>query len=262
MLDIRNLEAGYASGTVLREITMKAGSGEFLALLGRNGSGKTTLLRAICGLLTPFAGEIFMAGNSVRDLPRSELARLCATVPQREDVAAGLSVEEMVLLGRYPRLSWLGVYSRGDYAAAETALNAVDARVLAGRDMASLSGGESQRVLLARALAQESPILLLDEPTANLDPARVVELLDLLEKRRAAGSLVIMALHDCNLAALYATRLVGLKEGKIFFDGPPSKMFNEYTLSTLYDVPVRVIPHPDFPTLQALYKKCSGRTEN
>ncbi|MDR2573042.1 MAG: ABC transporter ATP-binding protein [Desulfovibrio sp.] len=258
MLRIVNLHTGYGNKNILHGIDLAGGHGECVALLGRNGSGKTTLLRAISGLLPVSEGEILLDGRSVRDFAPRRRARLCAMVPQREELPAGISSLEMTLLGRYPWLSWLDAYSRGDYEAAHAALTAVDALDLAGREVASLSGGERQRVLLARALAQESPILLLDEPTANLDPARMTELLDLLESRRAAGALVIMALHDCNLAALYATRLVGIKEGCILFDGPVTEMFTEAHLSALYDVPLRVIPHPGFDAPQALHARAAA----
>ncbi|MDR3319845.1 MAG: ABC transporter ATP-binding protein [Desulfovibrio sp.] len=256
MLDVIDLSAGYGGKIILRDINLAARGGECVALLGRNGSGKTTLLRAVSGTLRLTGGKILLQGNPARAARRR--ARLCAVVPQREDIPAGISAREMVLLGRYPWLSWLGAYSQKDRDAAEAALEAVDALTLAERELAALSGGELQRIFLARALAQESPILLLDEPTANLDPARMTELLDLLEARRAAGYLVVMALHDCNLAALYATRLVGIREGRVLFDGPVAEMFTEARLTTLYDTPFCVVPHPGFHAPQALPAKAAG----
>ena len=257
MLEVANLSAGYGDRHILRNISLAAGAGECIAILGRNGSGKTTFLRAVSGVLRPGEGEVFLLGKPVYDLAPRHRARLCAVVAQREDIPAGLTAREMVLLGRYPWLSWLGTYRQKDHDAAHAALRNVDALAFAGRELSSLSGGERQRVLLARALAQESPVLLLDEPTANLDPARMTGLLDLLEDRRATGSLVLMALHDCNLAALYATRLVGIREGGVFFDGPVEEMFTEPRLSALYNTPLRVIPHPDFPVPQALHGKAA-----
>ncbi|MDR3357569.1 MAG: ABC transporter ATP-binding protein [Desulfovibrio sp.] len=255
MLDVANLSAGYGDKHILHNISLAAGAGECVALLGRNGSGKTTFLRAVSGVLRAGKGKIFLRGKAVNSLAPRHRARLCAVVAQREDIPAGITAFEMVLLGRYPWLPWPGTYRRKDHDAARAVLHAVDALALAGRELSSLSGGERQRVLLARALAQESPVLLLDEPTANLDPARMTELLDLLEGRRSTGSLVIMALHDYNLAALYATRLVGIREGRVLFDGPVEEMFTESRLSALYDAPLRVIPHPVFPVPQALHGK-------
>ncbi|MDR1777972.1 MAG: ABC transporter ATP-binding protein [Desulfovibrio sp.] len=252
MLEVSSLDAGYNGAAVLRDISLKADKGEFLAILGRNGSGKTTLLKAICGLLRPLTGQIRLHGDSVQDMSARRRACLCAVVPQREDAPPGISGEEMVLLGRYPRLSWLGTYGRKDHEAARNALAAVDALDLAARDIAALSGGERQRVLLARALAQESPFLVLDEPTSSLDPARMTDLLDLLEARRAEGNLVLMALHDCNLAALYATRLLGLREGRLLFDGPVETMFTEEYLRALYDTRMCVVRHSELDLPQAL----------
>ena len=164
----------------------------------------------------------------------------------------------MVLLGRFAHLGWLGPYSREDYTVADSALDETGAAPLAHRRLTELSGGELQRVLLARALAQQSPLLLLDELAAGLDWARMVELFDLLERRRAAGACVLMAVHDCNLAALYATRLMGLKGGNLVFDGPVAKVFTEENLGALYNIPISVLPHPQLGLPQALLASACG----
>lgn len=258
LLDVRGLTAGYGARPVLRGISLKASGGESVALLGPNGSGKTTLLRCVSGVLRPQGGGIWLAGRAVEHLRPRERARLAAVVPQRAECPSGLSVRRMVLLGRYPYLSWLGGYRRQDHEAVERALAATGAAGLAERRVDELSGGELQRVLLARALAQESQLLLLDELAAGLDLARMVELFDLLERRRAAGACVLMAMHDCNLASLYATRLIGLKSGQIFFDGSASAIFTEENLSALYGVPIGVFPHPRWGLPQALPDRVSG----
>lgn len=258
MLDVRALTAGYGARPVLRGISLKARCGESVALLGPNGSGKTTLLRCVSGVLRPQGGDICLSDRPLESLRPRERARLAAVVPQRVECPPGLSVRRVVLLGRYPYLSWLGGYGRMDYEAVERALAATGAAGLAGRRVDELSGGELQRVLLARALAQESPLLLLDELAAGLDLARMVELFDLLERRRAAGTCVLMAMHDCNLAALYATRLIGLKNGQMLFDGPASEIFTEEKLSALYDIPIRVFPHPRWGLPQALPGRAAG----
>ncbi|MGE9986491.1 ABC transporter ATP-binding protein [Desulfovibrio sp. SGI.169] len=258
LLNVRDLAAGYGGRPVLRGISLKARGGESVALLGPNGSGKTTLLRCVSGVLRPLSGGVWLAGRAVERLRPRERARLAAVVPQRAECPPGLSARRMVLLGRYPYLSWLGGYGRRDYEAAERALAATGAAGLAGRRVDELSGGELQRVLLARALAQESPLLLLDELAAGLDLARMVELFDLLERRRAAGACLFMVMHDCNLASLYATRLIGLKNGRVLFDGPASAIFTEENLSALYDTPIRVFPHPRWGLPQALPDRASG----
>ena len=191
-------------------------------------------------------------------LCRELRARRVAVVPQRGPCPEDLTAREMVLLGRYAHLSPWGWYGPGDHRAADCALAATDTTGLAHRRLHELSGGELQRVLLARALAQESPLLLLDELAAGLDLARMTGLFDLLERRRAAGACVLMAVHDCNLAALYATRLLGLREGRLAFDGPVRQVFTEENLSALYQTPVTVLPHPLWGLPQALSARARG----
>jgi len=209
-------------------------------------------------VLTPQAGAIEIQGRPLATLKPRERARMVAVVPQRGQLPQGLTARQMVLLGRFAHLSWLGAYGREDYAAADRALEETGAAPLAHRRLTELSGGELQRVLLARALAQESPLLLLDELAAGLDWARMVDLFDLLERRRAAGACVLMAVHDCNLAALYATRLMGLRDGKLFFDGPVAKVFTEENLGALYNIPICVLPHPRWGLPQALLASAKG----
>jgi len=258
MLRVSGLRAGYAGHAVLHGPGFSLRAGECAALLGPNGSGKTTLLRALSGVLPVQGGQVELMGRPLASLRPRERARMAAVVPQRGQFPPGLTARQMVLLGRFARLSWLGTYGRADYAAADRALEETGAAPLAGRKLTELSGGELQRVLLARALAQESPLLLLDELAAGLDWARMVELFDLLERRRAAGACVLMAVHDCNLAALYATRLMGLKNGSMIFDGPVAQVFTQENLGALYDIPLCVLPHPCLGHPQALLARTGG----
>lgn len=258
ILRVSGISAGYGEKGVLSRVEFTLRAGECAALLGPNGSGKTTLLRAISGVLTPQAGTIELLGRPVAAMQPRERARMVAVVPQRGQVPQGLTARQMVLLGRFAHLGWLGSYSRKDYAVADSALDETGAAPLAQRRLTELSGGELQRVLLARALAQQSPLLLLDELAAGLDWARMVELFDLLERRRAAGACVLMAVHDCNLAALYATRLMGLKGGNLVFDGPVAQVFTQENLGALYNIPINVLPHPLFGQPQALLASACG----
>ena len=258
MLLVEDLCAGYSGREVLRHLSFTLRAGECAALLGPNGSGKTTLLRTLSGVLAPRCGHVALQGQALAALRPRQRARLAAVVPQRGQCPQGLTARQMVLLGRFAHLSWLGTYGRGDYLAADRALEETGAAALADRRVTELSGGELQRVLLARALAQESPVLLLDELAAGLDLARMAELFDLLERRRAAGACVLMAVHDCNLAALYATRLLGLKNGIMLFDGPVGQVFTEENLSALYDTPITVLPHPLLGQPQALLARAAG----
>lgn len=258
VLRIAGVRAGYGGHSVLRDAAFTLHAGECAALLGPNGSGKTTLLRTLSGVLTPQAGAIEILGRPLATLKPRERARMVAVVPQRGQLPQGLTARQMVLLGRFAHLSWLGAYGREDYAAADRALEETGAAPLAQRRLTELSGGELQRVLLARALAQESPLLLLDELAAGLDWARMVDLFDLLERRRAAGACVLMAVHDCNLAALYATRLMGLRDGNLVFDGPVARVFTEENLGALYNIPICVLPHPRWGLPQALLASARG----
>lgn len=253
---LEDVAAGYAGGVTLSGLSLQVAAGENVILLGPNGSGKTTLLRCAAGTLRPLEGSVRLGGEPVEHLGARERARRVAVLPQQPERPQGLTVRELVLLGRFPWLAWSGIYSRADHAAAARALAAVDAEHLAGRPVETLSGGEWQRALLARSLAQmdgvAAPLFLLDELTASLDPARAEEVFALLSERRKAGGALLQAAHDCNLAARHATRLIGLKAGRILFDGPVGDVFTEENLSALYDVPCRVFRHPDGDVPQAL----------
>ena len=234
MLCCEHIRAGYPGREVLHDVSLTVAPRESVALLGHNGSGKTTLLRVLSGQLAPAGGQVLLEGMAPAGLAPRERARRIAVVPQRAEFFPSQIVRDMVLLGRYAHLGWWGAYTAHDYAVADQALASAGARELAHRRMGELSGGEVQRVMLARALAQESRLLLLDELAAALDWARVVELFDLLEQRRRAGMAIVMAVHDCSLAAQYATRLVGLKQGRVLFDGPPETVFTEYFPGGMY----------------------------
>ena len=258
MLSVRNISAGYGANTVLKNVSLRVDAGESVALLGPNGGGKTTLLRCITGTLSPGQGEIFLQGRNSNALNRRERARLVSVMPQRAFCPSGLTVRRMVLLGRYPWLSWLGNYRRRDYDAVDEALALTGAEELAARPVGELSGGELQRVLLARALAQKSPLLLLDELSAGLDLAHMVELFNLLEERRRNGMSLLMVMHDCNLATLYATRIVGLKNGSVLFDGLVEDIFTKENLGALYDIPIRLAPCPGLAAPLAMPAQALG----
>ena len=261
-LELAGIAAGYEGAAALAGVSLAVGPGENVILLGPNGSGKTTLLRCAAGILRPLAGSVRLCGELAECLSARARARRVAVLPQQPERPRGLSVRDLVLLGRFPWLSWSGIYSRADHAAAARALAAVDAEHLAARRVETLSGGEWQRALLARALAQmdgvAAPLFLLDELTASLDPARAEEVFALLGERRLAGAALLQAAHDCNLAARHATRLVGLKAGRILFDGPVGDVFTEENLSALYDLPCRVFRHPDGDIPQALPALAAG----
>lgn len=260
MLRATGIRAAYGRGgrEILHGVDISLQPGEAVALLGPNGSGKTTLLRVLAGSLSPLAGTVRLQGEDIRRLSPRERARRVAVLSQRSAAPQGMTALQLVLLGRYPWLGWWGNYSAEDRRTACAALEETGALALAGRQVSELSGGELQRVALARILAQQSPVLLLDELAAGLDLARMLELFDLLERRRRAGVALLLVMHDCNLAAQYATRLLGLREGRVLFDGPVRRCFTAECLRALYDVEVRLVAHPANGLPQALPLRARG----
>lgn len=248
MIRVSGLTCGYGRSTADREVLhgvdLIIARGELVGLLGPNGSGKTTLLMALAGLLPARSGRIELGGADIAGLTPRQRALALSCVPQRAEAPAGFTVRELVLMGRFARTGLFSDYGPEDHAAAEAALK--DARVLdlAGRQAAELSGGEFQRVLLARALAQGRERLLLDEAVSALDLARRVEAFDLLAALNRAGSTILTAVHDVNLAALYCPRLVFLKAGRVALDGPTAEIFTEKNLKDIYETDIRVGQHP------------------
>jgi iron complex transport system ATP-binding protein len=246
MIRAADLHCGYGpkGPEVLRGVSLRVERGEMAALLGPNGSGKTTLLSALAGTLRPRSGRVELAGRDAAGLRPRERARLAAAVPQRAESAFPLSCLSVVLMGRYAHLGLLGAYGPEDLAAAERAMVRTGCLHLRERPVDAVSGGEFQRVLLARALTQDTDILLLDEPTASLDVAATLDVLDLLRARAESGGAVLLALHDLNLAALYCGRLIFLQGGAVACAGATEDVFNEQTLASIYGADVRVAPHP------------------
>lgn len=244
MIRVRDLHCGYGQDLVLRGVNLHVSPGEMVALCGPNGSGKTTLLKALTGVLPVAAGSIEIAGRDAAGLSPKERARLAAAVPQRMETPPGLTVFSLVLMGRYPYVSLFSGYTGADREAALTAMRETATLDFANRRAFELSGGEFQRVLMARALAQTSGLLLLDEATSGLDVARKVEIHDLLAAKNAKGLTVLSAIHDLNLAALYASRLVFLKAGRVALDGPADDVFTETNLSEIYETKIKIAPHP------------------
>ncbi len=239
----RELSVQYGSVSAVRGLDLDVTAGEWLTLVGPNGAGKSSILRAIARL-TPFAGRISIDGDSVMSLGGARLARLVAMVPQAPHMPSGMTLSQYVMLGRSPHLGYLGREGRRDVSAVSAILDRLSLRDLAARTVEQLSGGERQRAAIGRALAQEAPVLLVDEPTTSLDVARQQEVLELIDEIRAArGLTVIAAMHDLTLAGQYADRLALLVSGEIVLTGKPHEVLTESIISSHYGANVRVIEH-------------------
>lgn len=244
-LAAEGIACAYGNHTVLADFSLAAEPGTVTALLGPNGAGKSTALRALARLLRPRRGAVTLDGRDVWQLLRRAFVRHVAFVPQTEAAAWPMTVEHAVLLGRVPHRGWLLPYTPEDREALGTALRQVDLEALRARNLDTLSGGERRRALLARALAQDAEVLLLDEPGAHLDLRHQVELFDLLARlareRRVA---VVLSLHDLNLASLFADRAVLLHGGRILAQGPCQEVLTPDLLRRTFGIPVEAVPHP------------------
>lgn len=230
-----NVNVCLGDQPVLRQVSLSAHEGEFIALLGPNGAGKSTLLRTISGLLD-YQGSITISGRDLRALSARDRAKTIAFLPQTPVVHWPLSGREIVSIGRLPYCSSLTSLGADDTHAIERALKQTDATGFADRPVTKLSGGERARILLARALAVESPMLLADEPLATLDPQHQLTTLSMLRDCAADNRLVIAALHDLSLAARYATRIVLLKQGIVVADGPPATVMTPDLLKRVFAI--------------------------
>ncbi|WP_144902472.1 ATP-binding cassette domain-containing protein [Halobellus captivus] len=244
LVEIDGLRVGFGETTVLDGVEAAVDRGSFVGLVGPNGAGKTTLLRTINGTLAPEAGSVAVDGRRVHDLSSKAASRLVATVPQDTSVAFEFDVRAVVEMGRNPHRSRFGGWRKSDTDAVERAFEWTDTRQFAERDVSTLSGGERQRVLLARALAQGSPLLLLDEPTASLDINHQVRTLELVRSLVSRGKTAIAAIHDLNLAAQYCDELLLLAGGAVAAHGPPESVLTERALGNAFDANAVVSRHP------------------
>ena len=253
MISVEGLVARYSEREVLHGLDFQVSKGELVGLLGPNGSGKTTLLNCLSKVVDLHAGQVSVAGRELSRYSSQDLAQVEASVPQRLEISFPFKCIEVVLMGRYPHQRGFGGDSDSDLAKAMEVMRLTDTLDLAQRRITEISGGEAQRVVIARALAQEAQIVLLDEATANLDVAHKMQMFDLFQDLNSQGCTYLCAMHDLNLAALYCRRLIFLKQGHISFDGPTQETFTEETLSHVYETEVRVISHPDTGAPQAMF---------
>ncbi|HEX9013315.1 MAG TPA: ABC transporter ATP-binding protein [Anaerolineaceae bacterium] len=242
-LSVHSLSVRYGSRLALHQVSFELGAGEILGVIGPNGAGKSTLIRAVSGTVPAAEGSVLLDGADAARMTNAERAKRMAVVPQAQNLPPAFTAWETVLLGRTPHLDWLGNLSPADEQAALTAMERTDTLSLAGRPMGELSGGEAQRVLLARAITQSAPILLLDEPTAHLDLQYQVGLLGLVSDLVHQGDLsALLALHDLNLVARYADRVALLSRGELLRLGTPREVLDPAFLSLVYRVPLQAVP--------------------
>ncbi len=244
-LTCKQLAGGYFGRAVVRGVSLSLEPGEFVGLLGANGGGKSTLLKLLLGLLKPMAGEIHLQEKPLAAWSAKERAGQIAYVPQQETSAFDFSVQDVVAMGRYPALERGRGLTSDDFAAIHEALEALALTSLAHRTLPTLSGGEQGRVRVARALAQKAPLLLLDEPTAHLDPAHGSRLMTLLRSLASEkGHGVLASLHDLNQAAHYCDRLLLLSEGKLTAQGTPEAVLTSENLRLAFGIEAHIETNP------------------
>ena len=241
----KNLSYSFGENLVLKNVSFHVPRGDFFIIIGPNGSGKTTLMKIISGILKPQNGELKILNRSIDQYHRKALARTIAFVPQMLFVDFPFTVTEIVLMGRSPYLGMLGFEEEKDMEIARQAIAFTGLENLAHRKLDQLSGGEQQRVFIARAICQEPDIILLDEPTASLDLAYQVRIMDLMEQlKNEKGITVVMVSHDVNLAAMYADHLLLLHKGQVLCQGLPDEVITYQTLEAAYGCTLLVDESP------------------
>ncbi|WP_273726515.1 ABC transporter ATP-binding protein [Brucella gallinifaecis] len=243
-LSVHNLDVLLGRKTVLEAINFKTGEGEFIGLIGPNGAGKTTLLRALLGL-TSSTGDILLDGSNLRRMHVADRAKIIAYLPQERDVAWPVTVRMLVSLGRSALKPAFAGLDYDDEAAVATAMQRMGVDQLASRPANELSGGERARALIARVLAQDTPVIMADEPVAGLDPAHQLELMELFAGLASESKTVIASLHDLGLAAKYCTRLIVLDRGRLVADGAPEAVLNPTLLKEVYGIDARLVKIDD-----------------
>ncbi|MFB9949056.1 ABC transporter ATP-binding protein [Rhizobium puerariae] len=244
-LSARDVTLAYRSSVIIQKLDVAIPDGSFSVIVGANGCGKSTLLKALARLLAPQSGEIVLDGREITSYPSMEVARRIGLLPQTATAPEGITVADLVARGRYPHQTFLRQWSRQDEAAVQSAMEATGIAHLASRQVDTLSGGQRQRAWIAMVLAQETPILLLDEPTTFLDMAHQVDLLDLLHGLNAkAGRTIVAVLHDLNQACRYASHLVAMREGRVVAQGRPADVVTEALVETVFGLSCLVMDDP------------------
>ncbi|MFC1936323.1 ABC transporter ATP-binding protein [Chloroflexota bacterium] len=246
MLQIEGLNVTYGKTKALKGISLSVSPGEIVALIGPNGAGKSTLIRTVSGVVSKKSGEIKYARKDLDKMTPAQRARILAVVPQARQMGGAFTVQQTVMMGRTAYMNWLGQPDVEDHQYVKQALESTCTYHIADRRIAELSGGEQQRVLLARALAQNTPLLILDEPTNHLDLQHQATILSLVQQQVVErGIAVLMAMHDLNTVSLYANRVALMVAGELVKIGKPDEVLDAETIYQAYRTSVQVIRHPD-----------------
>ena len=244
-LAAEHVRLAYDDRVVVRDLDLQLTEGSFTAIVGPNGCGKSTLLRALGRLMRPTSGQVLLDGRTIARTPTREVAKVLGLLPQSPIAPEGLTVGDLVARGRHPHQTWLRQWSRDDEAVVAEALAWTDMAELAERPVDELSGGQRQRAWISMALAQGTDLLLLDEPTTYLDLAHQIDVLELVARLHAErGRTVVVVLHDLNLAARYAQRLVAMKDGALVASGTPEEVLTEAMLAEVFELEARVLTDP------------------
>ena len=243
---VREADLGYQDKTICTGVSLEIPDNKFTVIVGPNACGKSTLLKSLSRLISPSSGAVHLDGRALHELPTKLVARTIGLLPQGPEAPDGIRVIDLVSRGRYPHQKLFTPWSPDDERAVAKAMDATGVRELSGRLVDELSGGQLQRVWMAVALAQETPILLLDEPTTFLDVSFQIELLELCRSlNRNQGHTLVAVLHDLNQAARYADHIVAMKDGEVVASGPPAEVITEKLASDVFGINARVIPDPE-----------------
>jgi iron complex transport system ATP-binding protein len=243
-LSTNALTLAYDDALIIDAMSLTIPDKCITALVGPNGCGKSTLLRGLARLLAPRSGAVLLDGREIQQVPTKELAKRLGILPQGPVAPEGLTVRELVAQGRYPHQRWYQQWSEADERATRTALDKTGLTALSDRPVDALSGGQRQRAWIAMTLAQETTILLLDEPTTYLDMSHQLEVMHLLRDLNADGATIVLVVHDLNLAARYAHHMIALSSGKIAAAGPPAEVMTAHMLREVFNVEADIVRDP------------------
>ena len=251
VINLQNVSFKYGNVNIIREITAHFNPGELVSLVGPNGAGKTTLLKLISGTLKPSSGKIYIYDQLSHNLTNKKRAIWISMVPQNPKLPNELSIPDFVMLGRNPHLGLLQWESKEDFNIARKSMSLTEIDYLSGRKLGEISGGEKQRAMLALGITQQSPIMLLDEPTSNLDIShqrKVMKIIRRIHEEKSGFGATVLAIHDLNIAAQFSDRILLFSNGAIAADGTPKEVLTKNNIESIYGSEVTIITHPEHGT--------------